>query len=155
MVTAKCPGVPATLFTSERVWMRMFGCLWTSTIFGERMHIEQSFVGNVLSSCAICPPMVGSRSTRCTVTPWFARSSAAWIPATPPPMTTTSLMGIFPGEFHVGGCVLHDMFALSRCCLFDRLARDAEHDRARRNLHTLGNHCPGADDGDLRLPQHH
>ena len=29
--------------------------------------MEQSFVGNVLSSCAMWPPMVGSLSTRWTI----------------------------------------------------------------------------------------
>ena len=32
--------------------------------FGDSMHIEQSLVGKVLSSCAILPPMVGAFSTR-------------------------------------------------------------------------------------------
>ena len=45
--------------------------------------MEQSLVGKVLSSWAMRPPMEGSRSTRWTWSPWFARSSAAWQPATP------------------------------------------------------------------------
>jgi hypothetical protein len=35
-----------------------------STSFGERMHIEQSPVGKVLSSWAIFPPIAGEESTR-------------------------------------------------------------------------------------------
>ncbi len=42
----------------------MFGFLSQSISFGERMHIEQSLVGNVLSSWAIRPPMLGDSSTR-------------------------------------------------------------------------------------------
>ena len=33
-----------------------FRCLPTSTSLGERVHIEQSFVGKVLSSWAMWPP---------------------------------------------------------------------------------------------------
>ncbi len=36
----------------------------TETIFGVRMHEEQSSVGKVLSKRAMFPPMVDSRSTR-------------------------------------------------------------------------------------------
>ena len=35
----------------------MLGCRPTSTSLGERIHIEQSLVGKVLSSWAIWPPM--------------------------------------------------------------------------------------------------
>ncbi len=35
------------------------GFLPTSTIFGASMQMEQSMVGNVLSSCADRPPIVG------------------------------------------------------------------------------------------------
>ena len=42
----------------------MFGCEPTAAIFGVRMHTAQSSVGKVLSNLAMCPPMVGSRSTR-------------------------------------------------------------------------------------------
>ncbi len=63
-------------------------CCAASTIFGVRMHCEQSSVGNVSESCAMCPPIDGDFSTRTTSYPEFAMSSAAWIPATPPPTTS-------------------------------------------------------------------
>ena len=68
----------------------MFGWRSHSMNFGDSMHIEQSLVGKVLSSCAIFPPMVGARSTRKTLKPEVARSSAAWMPLIPPPTTRTS-----------------------------------------------------------------
>ena len=37
----------------------MFGCRPTSTSFGERIHMEQSLVGKVLSSWAMWPPDAG------------------------------------------------------------------------------------------------
>jgi hypothetical protein len=63
-VTSKLPFSPETLSTSVYVRTSMFGCRPTSTSLGERIHIEQSFVGNVLSSWAIWPPIDGSFSTR-------------------------------------------------------------------------------------------
>jgi hypothetical protein len=42
----------------------IFGCRPTSTSLGERIHMEQSLVGKVLSSWAIWPPMLGAFSTR-------------------------------------------------------------------------------------------
>ena len=56
------------------------------------MQLEQSTVGKVLSSFAILPPMWLSRSTRSTSRPASAQSRAAWMPATPPPMTSTRLV---------------------------------------------------------------
>ena len=53
------------------------------------MHMAQSFVGKVLSSCVIVPPMESPRSTMYTLNPASARSSDDWIPALPPPMTST------------------------------------------------------------------
>ncbi len=49
-------------------------CLETSTIFGVRMHWEQSRVGKVSESWIIWPPMEGDRSTRMTSKPGVARS---------------------------------------------------------------------------------
>src|SRR5664280_1845907 len=37
----------------------------------------------------MCPPIVGWRSTRCTCLPEFATVGAAWMPAMPPPTTST------------------------------------------------------------------
>ena len=54
------------------------------------MHPEQSSVGNVLSSCAIRPPILGVFSTRYTLCPSSARSRDACIPAIPPPITSAS-----------------------------------------------------------------
>ena len=55
------------------------------------MHAAQSSVGNVLSNCAILPPIVDSRSTTNTSCPAPAISRAACSPAMPPP--TTSVAG--------------------------------------------------------------
>ena len=63
-----------------------------STIFGVMMHWEQSSVGKVSESWAMWPPMEGSRSTRSTWWPQSAMSSAAWMPAIPPPMTSARLV---------------------------------------------------------------
>src|SRR3990172_4356883 len=59
--TSKLPTKPFTDCTSEYDIRRIFGCWATSTILGVRIQEEQSRVGNVLSSCAMRPPMVGSR----------------------------------------------------------------------------------------------
>ena len=53
------------------------------------MHILQSRVGKVLSNWDMCPPMEGFLSTKYTLTPIPARSSAARMPAIPAPMITT------------------------------------------------------------------
>src|SRR4030042_1403143 len=68
----------------------MFGCLPAVTSFGARIHMEQSFVGNVLSSCAMVPPMLVDSSRRYTLKPESARSKDACMPATPPPTTRTA-----------------------------------------------------------------
>ena len=65
----------------------MFACRPTSTSFGAMIHMEQSLVGNVLSSWDMTPPMAGDCSTRCTVNPALAASKAACMPAMPPPTT--------------------------------------------------------------------
>jgi len=75
----------------------MFGCSPTSDIFGASMQMEQSRVGKFLSSTAITPPMVGARSTSTTLAPPLARSSEAWMPAIPPPMTMTAPLIFLPG----------------------------------------------------------
>ena len=53
-----------TRSTSVYVRTSMFGCRPTSTSLGARIHMEQSLVGKVLSSCAMWPPMLGAFSTR-------------------------------------------------------------------------------------------
>ena len=55
----------------------MLECEFASIILGARIHMAQSLVGKVLSSCAILPPMLGDFSTRCTLKPILAKSSAA------------------------------------------------------------------------------
>src|SRR5574342_1050025 len=55
----KSPAWPSTASTSVYVRISMFGWRSHSMNFGDSMHIEQSLVGKVLSSCAIFPPMVG------------------------------------------------------------------------------------------------
>ncbi|SEM51348.1 hypothetical protein SAMN04489760_11928 [Syntrophus gentianae] len=52
-VTVKSPASPTTLSTSVYVSISMFGCRPTSASFGERIHMEQSLVGKVLSNWAI------------------------------------------------------------------------------------------------------
>ena len=70
----------------------MFGCRAASTIRGVRMHWEQSRVGKVSDSWLMCPPMDGDFSTSTTWCPELAMSSAAWIPAMPPPSTSARLV---------------------------------------------------------------
>ena len=48
-------------------------CRPTSTSLGLMVHIAQSFVGKVLSSCAMCPPMADLFSTRYTLKPDFGQ----------------------------------------------------------------------------------
>ena len=63
-VTVKLPAWPAMLSTSLSVRISM--SLWRpiSTRRGAIVHMAQSFVGKVLSSCAITPPIAGLLSTR-------------------------------------------------------------------------------------------
>ena len=56
------------------------------------MHCEQSSVGKVSESWAMCPPMEGSRSTSTTGKPLLAMSSAALIPAMPAPTTSAVVL---------------------------------------------------------------
>ena len=51
------------------------GCELASIILGARIHMAQSLVGKVLSSCAILPPTLGNFSTKYTLKPILARSS--------------------------------------------------------------------------------
>ena len=60
----KRPGPPSSPSSSVPVNNSMFRCRPTSTSFGEIIHIAQSLVGNVLSSCDIRPPMADDFSTR-------------------------------------------------------------------------------------------
>ena len=66
----------------------IFGWRATSTMRGVRMHCEQSSVGKVSESWLMCPPIDGLFSTSTTSWPASAMSSAAWIPAMPPPSTS-------------------------------------------------------------------
>ena len=59
---------------------------------GVRMHCEQSSVGKVSESWLMWPPIEGSFSTSTTSWPPSAMSSAAWMPAMPPPMTSARLV---------------------------------------------------------------
>src|SRR5512138_2584534 len=54
------------------------------------MQVAQSPVGKVLSRRDMRPPMAGLCSTRWARNPAAARSNEAWIPATPPPRTSTA-----------------------------------------------------------------
>ena len=64
MATAKFPASPETLSTSARVNSSILRCRPTSTSLGERIHMEQSLVGKVLSNWDIIPPMEEDLSTR-------------------------------------------------------------------------------------------
>ena len=48
--TLKLPGDPSTAVTSAKLMIYMFGCWKAYTIFGVRMHCEQSRVGKILLS---------------------------------------------------------------------------------------------------------
>src|SRR3972149_2525762 len=88
------PTSPSTFTTSALFRISMFGCSPTSDSFGASMQTEQSSVGKFLSSAAILPPMDGPFSTSTTRAPASARSSAAWTPAMPPPMTRTESLAM-------------------------------------------------------------
>ena len=62
--TVKSPTWPDTPATWAQVMISILRCRPHSTSLGDRMHIEQSLVGKVLSSWDITPPMVGDDSTR-------------------------------------------------------------------------------------------
>ena len=62
--TVKLPASPSMAVTEARVRSSMFRCRPTSTSLGEIIHMEQSLVGKVLSSCAMEPPMAGLFSIR-------------------------------------------------------------------------------------------
>ncbi len=56
------------------------------------MHCEQSRVGKVSLSWLMWPPIEASFSTSTTSWPPSAMSSAAWMPAMPPPITSARLV---------------------------------------------------------------
>jgi hypothetical protein len=60
----KRPGSPSSCSSSALVKSSMFRCRPTSTSLGEMIHMAQSLVGKVLSSCDIRPPMAEECSTR-------------------------------------------------------------------------------------------
>ena len=62
----KFPSSPSSSSRSVFVNNSIFRCRPTSTSLGEITHMVQSLVGNVLSSCAIIPPMANDFSTRYT-----------------------------------------------------------------------------------------
>ncbi len=62
--TLRSPGGPSTDSRSAYVINSMFGCRPTSTSLGEMIHMAQSWVGKVLSSWAMAPPMEGLLSSR-------------------------------------------------------------------------------------------
>ena len=71
------------------------------------MHAAQSRVGKVLSIWVILPPMVGCFSTMSTSKPASAMSSAVWMPAMPPPMTSARLVtGLSPAVSGALSCTL-------------------------------------------------
>src|SRR3990170_4980852 len=64
ILALKFPASPSTSSSLAFVISSTLGCLPAPTSFGARMHIEQSFVGNVLSNCAIVPPMLSDSSNK-------------------------------------------------------------------------------------------
>src|ERR1019366_1918118 len=93
ILTVKFPGCPSTRSTSLKVRSSMSLCRPISPSRGAMVHIAQSLLGKVLSSCAITPPMAGPRSAKYTLMPPLARSSAACIPPIPPPTTNAAPTG--------------------------------------------------------------
>src|ERR1019366_4632707 len=91
--TVKFPGCPSTCSTSLKVRISMSLCRPISTRRGAMVHMAQSLVGNVLSSCAMTPPMAAPRSDKYTLMPPLARSRAACIPPMPPPPTRAAPTG--------------------------------------------------------------
>src|SRR5271169_1018310 len=91
--TVKFPGWPSICSTSLKVRISMSLCLPISTRRGAMVHMAQSLVGKVLSSCAITPPIAALRSDRYTLIPPLARSRAACIPPIPPPTTSAAPTG--------------------------------------------------------------
>ncbi len=87
---SKSPAFPVIDSNSQYVSNSMFGCRETSANLGARMQMAQSFVGNVLSSWSILPPMVGLSSMRYTLKPDSASSRDAYIPDIPPPIIATA-----------------------------------------------------------------
>src|SRR4030042_863274 len=67
IVTLKSPAFPSTFLSSAWVRRVMFSCLPVATSFGDTMHIAQSLVGKVLSSCAIVPPLLRPASSMYTL----------------------------------------------------------------------------------------
>src|SRR5512137_1357818 len=102
------------------------------------MHMEQSLVGKVLSSCAMWPPIDGSRSMRWTWIPCAAMSRAACMPATPAPTTTTSpMVCILPCKPDIGCGVIEDVLLLGCVSLLDHLSRDTDHNVTFRYISTF------------------
>ena len=56
-VTVKLPGSPLTFSRSALVIISMFRCRPTPTSLGPMVHMAQSFVGKILSSWTMPPPM--------------------------------------------------------------------------------------------------
>ena len=92
-VTLKLPMSPSTFNTSDMVSTSMLMSRMHSTSFGEMMHVAQSPVGKVLSRRDMVPPTAGFSSIKYTRYPAAERSSAAWMPATPAPRTSTAPHG--------------------------------------------------------------
>ena len=101
MVAVKLPSAPEIDVTSDRVSSSILMCRPTSTSLGEMIHIEQSLVGNVLSSLDIVPPIDDSSLIMWTRRPLLARSSAACIPPIPEPTTNTDPVRSCPGALLV------------------------------------------------------
>ena len=76
-LTLNFPGSPSTDSTVRSVLISTLGWRPTSTSFGDNIQAEQSFVGKVLSSCAMTPPMLIPFSTRYTFIPELAKSRDA------------------------------------------------------------------------------
>ena len=86
-------------------WKHLRTPAWASVV---GRHWPQSLVGKTVPMRAARPPRKGRRSTSSTVWPICASSAAAWVPETPPPMTSTestlrsrtSLSAVRAGEPH-------------------------------------------------------
>jgi len=89
--TRNRPSTGSVPVTSAYVRSVMFSWWAAAAIFGVQMQLAQSRVGKTFDRPIIFPPMLALFSTTTTENPWSARSSAAWSPAIPPPMTSASV----------------------------------------------------------------
>ena len=90
-VAIKLPASPVNSTSWVMGCKSRWSCLVVSDKCGDTVHKSQLLVGKVLSSWVINPPMEYDLSMSITFLRDSAKSSAARIPPTPPPITSTLL----------------------------------------------------------------